>query len=93
MHYQFELPQGALIDINGQRCRYLGDGMVTNMVDGERPYIINCVKNRATPPAKPVFEKGILLEPLDPIYELTRRACRSIAFAATAEEQEPKVKN
>lgn len=90
MHYQFELPDGALIDINGLRYRHLGNGIVANMVAGERPYIINCVKNRAAPQEKPVFENDVLLEPLHPLQELTRRAGRSIAFAATAEERQPR---
>ena len=88
--YQFKLPDGALIDINGQRYRHLGNGWFANIVPGERPYIIECVKNQVVPPEKPVFEKGVLLEPIHPLNTLTRKACRSIAFVATAEEQEPR---
>lgn len=86
--YQFKLPDGALVSISGHNYRHLGNGWFANMVAGERPYIINCMKNHVEPPERPVFEKGVLLEPIHPLNTLTRKACQSIAFAATAEEQE-----
>jgi hypothetical protein len=85
MYYQFKLPEGAMIDINGQRYRYLSNGMVANLVEAERPYIIECVKNCSPPSEKPVIE-NVLLEPLHPLLELDQIACRSVAFVATAEE-------
>ena len=87
MYYQFALPDGALININGKIYRHIGHGVVANLIEGERPYLIECVKNKASPTEKPVFNNNVLLEPIYPSHTLAHVACRSVAFAATAEEQ------